>query len=137
MEPTRRQRVVSSIILIIVLGTAMLLILRALPGDTQARLEEYRRHAEATRPTRKSMVTAERVVLVKGEAVTVKHHRLIYRGLADGSICLDMYILDLDAQHPYPKKIPKAVARKGFRLSYGQYQMVTANKKALTLKIVH
>lgn len=137
MEPTRRQRMVSSAILVIVLIAATLLIFRAFPGDTQARLEEYRRRAEATRPARKSMVTTDRVVLIKGEAVTVKQNRLVYKGLADGAICLDMYILDLDTQHPYPKKIPKAEARKGFRLGYGQYQMVTANRKALTLKIVH
>ena len=75
--------------------------------------------------------------LSQGETVEVKRNRLVYKGLADGAICLDMFILDLDAQHPYPKKIPKATAREGFRLGYGQYQMLTANQKALTLKIMH
>ncbi|CAD7844656.1 MAG: hypothetical protein [Olavius algarvensis Delta 4 endosymbiont] len=137
MAPTRRQRVVSSVFLMIVLVTVTSLIYRALPGNPQANRDAYRNPAEATQPLHKSMLTADRVVMMKGEVVTVKRTRLIYKGLLDGAICLDMFILDLDPQYPYPKQIPQTAAREGFRLGPGQYQLVTVNHNALTLKIIH
>jgi len=51
-----------------------------------------------------------------------------------GAILLDLYLLDLDSQYPYPKRIPKSAARKGFRLGPNRYQLLTVNRKALTLK---
>jgi len=137
MEPTRWQRVVSLIFLVIVLVTVTSLLYRSLPENPQGRRGGPRSQVEATQPQRKSMLTADRVVMMKGEDVTVKRTRLVYKGLLDGAICLDMFLLDLDPQYPYPKQIPQAAAREGFRLGSGLYQLVTVNQKAITLKIIN
>ena len=136
MALTRRQRMVSSFFLVIALMTFAALIYRVFTANHDARLLEYRRRAEAAQPPRKSMVTADQVILMTGEAVTVNRTRLVYQGVQDGTIHLDLYLLDLDSKYPYPKQIPKSAAREGFRLGSGQYQLLTANRKALTLKIL-
>lgn len=136
MALTRRQHIISSFFLVIALTTFASLIYRAFTGDHAARQIEYRRRAEAAQPPRKSMVASDRVILMRGEAVTVNRTRLVFLGQADGLIHLDLYLLDLDSEYPYPKQIPKAVAREAFRLGPGRYQLLTVNRKALTLKIL-
>lgn len=137
MAPTRRQQMMSSFFLIIALMTGTTLIYRAFTGDTRASRDEYPTRTETAQPLRKSMITTDRLAMMIGENITVNRTRLVYKGLRDGAICLDLYLLDLDTQYPYPKQIPRAVAREGFRLGAGQYQLVTANRKALTLKILN
>ncbi len=136
MALTSGQKFVSSFFLAIALVTLTALVYRAFTGDHEARSREYRRRAEAAQPPRKSMVTPDRVVAMRGEAVTVQRTRLVYRGLRNGTIHLDLYLLDLDSKYPYPKQIPKSAAREEFRLGSGRYQLITVNRKALTLKIL-
>ena len=137
MALTRHQKIVSSFFLAIALTTLASLLYRAFTMDHTARQREYSRRAQAAQPPRKSMVTAGRVILMRGETVTVNRTRLVYLGLKDGAIHLDLYLLDLDSKYPYPKQIPKTVARKEFRLGPGRYQLLTVNGKALTLKILN
>jgi len=137
MEPTRRQQMVSSIFLVIVSVMVMVLLYSTLPENSQGRRGEHQSRVEAAPPQGKSMIATDRVVMMKGEDVTVKRTRLVYKGLLDGAICLDMFILDLDPQYPYPKQISKAAAQEGFRLGSGLYQLVTVNQKAITLKIIN
>lgn len=136
MALTRRQKMVSSFFLAIALATFASLIYGAFTGNHDARIREYRRRAEAAQPPRKSMVAADRVILMRGEAVTVGRTRLVYQGVQDDAVRMDLYLLDLDAKYPYPKQIPKSAAREGFRLGSGRYQLVTVNRKVLTLKIL-
>lgn len=136
MALTRRQKRVSSLFLVIALMTFAALIYRAFTADHDARMREYQRRAEAAQPLRKSMVTTDQVVLMTGEAATVNRTRLVYQGERDGIIHLDLYLLDLDSKYPYPKQIPKSAAREGFRLGSGRYQLLTANRKVLTLRIL-
>ena len=136
MALTRRQKMVSSFFLVIALATFGSLIYRTFTGNHDARLREYRRRAEAAQPPRKSMVSVDRVILMRGEAVTVNRTRLVFQGLNDNAILMDLYVLDLDSKYPYPKQIPRSVAREGFRLGSGRYQLLTANHKVLTLKIL-
>jgi len=136
MALTRRQQIASSFFLVIALMTFASLAYRTFTTDHTARQREYLRRAEAAQPPRKSMVTTDRVILMQGEAVTVNRTRLVYRGQKEGALLLDLYLLDLDSQYPYPKQIPKTVAREKFRLGPGRYQLLTVNRKALTLKII-
>ncbi|MCP3955698.1 MAG: hypothetical protein GY697_26300 [Desulfobacterales bacterium] len=136
MALTRPQQTVANFFLVIALMTFAALIYRAFSGDNDARLHEYRRRAEAAQPPRKSIVMADRAVLMRGEAVTVNRNRLVFQGLEDGTIHLDLYLLDLDAKYPYPKQIPRTAARESFRLGTDRYQLLTVNQKALTLKIL-
>lgn len=136
MALSRNQKMVSSFFLVIALMTFAALIYRAFTENHDARLREYRRRAEAAQPPRKSMVTTNQVILMIGETVTVNRTRLVYQGLEDGTIHLDLYLLDLDSKCPYRRKIPKSAAREEFRLGSGRYQLLTANHKVLTLKII-
>ncbi len=136
MALSRSQKMVSSFFLVIALLTFVSLIYRAFTEDHDARLREYQRRAEAAQPPRKSMVSVDRVILMREEAVTVNRTRLVFQGLKDGAIRLDLYLLDLDSKYPYPKQISKSAAREEFRLGSGRYQLINVNRKALTLKIL-
>ena len=136
MALTRRQRMVSSFFLAVALATFASLIYRAFTGNHDARLREYRRRAEAAQPPRESLVSADRVILMRGEAVTVNRTRLVFQGLEGDTVHVDLYLLDLDSDYAYPKQVPESAAREGFRLGPGRYQLVAANRKVLTLKIL-
>lgn len=136
MAFSRSQKMVSSFFLVIALMTVAALIYRAFTANHDARMREYQRRAEAAQPPRKSMVTANQAILMIGEAVTVNRTRLVYQGVQDGTLHLDLYLLDLDSKYPYRKQIPREAAREEFRLGSGRYQLVAANRKALTLKIL-
>jgi hypothetical protein len=133
MSFSRRQQVVTTVFCTVALLTVTATIYRAFTANNEVRMNEYRRRAEAAQPHRKSMVLADRAIMMKDEAVTINRTRLVFRGLQDGDIHLDLYLLDLDPQYPYLKKIPRRDARKGFRLGVGKYQMLTVNSRVLTL----
>ena len=84
MALTRRQQFVSTLFLLMALISFAILIYRAFTADFTVRQREYQRRAEAARPPSKSMVGIDRVIIMRGEAVTVNRTRLVYRGRSDG-----------------------------------------------------
>ena len=94
MALSRSQLIVSSAFLVVAMGTVGALFYRATTVDLEARQRENQRRADAAQPLRKTTVLADRVVLIKDEAVNLDRARMVYRGLADGLICIDVILLD-------------------------------------------
>lgn len=74
------------------------------------------------------------LVLSTGERLVLEKHALVYRGIVEKKIIVDLYILALDPQQPYEQKIEKSEAKKGFTLGDMQFKLVTAKSKHLILK---
>ncbi len=102
--------------------------------DDRLQRTSYRR--PRTSFTLHSSVLKDRVILVKGESVvTTNRCRLVFKGIEDDKIRLDLYLLELDPESAYVQNISKATAKEGFRMGNSEYQLISVNRKILKLKI--
>ncbi len=83
-----------------------------------------------------SKIFGSRIVLRKDKSITVNKNRLVFKGLKDKMIHLDVFLLELDPESAYPRFISKADAQKGIRIGDSTFQLLKVNKKTLQLKIV-
>ncbi len=79
----------------------------------------------------------DQVVLVMGERIHVADTSLIFRGMDEGQIVLDLYLEELDPDHPYRQAFSNADrAGKTLRLGDVTYTIVSVSKTTLVLKIL-
>lgn len=99
--------------------------------------QRVRQSKASTDFTQYSKVSKDNVFMVKDSSVTINKCKLVFMGIEDKNIHLDLYLLDLDPQCVYHQIIPKAAAIEGFRLGDSEYQLISVNKKVLKLKITN
>jgi hypothetical protein len=133
MALSRNQMIVSSVFLVIAMGTVATMYYRATTGGFEERRKEYQQRADAAQPIRKTTVLSDRVVLIKDEPLVVERVQVVYRGMSDGRIHLDVYLLDLDPNYPYARHLTKDEARKSIHLGSRFYRLHAVNQKSLTL----
>lgn len=78
----------------------------------------------------------DRLVLKRDERVDVGRTSLVYKGLENGKIVVDLYLLELDPKQGYLKMIDEDEAEKDFLLGPVTYRLVSVNNTYLALKIV-
>lgn len=83
-----------------------------------------------------SRILDKRILLRKDKSITLNKSKLIYKGMKDDKIHLDLYLLELDPEAAYPQYISQAEARKGIRLGDSTFQLLKVSNKTLQLKIV-
>ncbi len=69
-----------------------------------------------------------RVTLRRDEKNSFGKVDLIYRGVEDDHIKLDVFIRDLDPHYPYHRKIPYRTAKAGFRLGGVYFELISAGR---------
>jgi hypothetical protein len=85
------------------------------------------------RPTQ-PIVYKNQVILPLNEKKIVGKNGLIYRGIEKKMILLDLYILDMDREQAYRKKIPKKAAKKEMILGSSTYRLHSVNGSTLILR---
>jgi len=133
MALSRNQLIVSSMFLVVAVGSMAALFYQAVTGRLEARQQELRQRAEAALPPGKTTVLKDRVVLIKDEGVALGRTRVVYRGLSEGIIHIDVTLLDLDPSYAYPRHISKDDARKGIPIGARRYRLHAVNRKSLIL----
>lgn len=83
-----------------------------------------------------SRIIDNRIVLRKNKSITVDKNRLVFKGMKDKKIHLDVYFLELDPEYAYPHYISKADTQKTIRVGDSTFQFLKVTKGALQLKIV-
>ncbi len=78
----------------------------------------------------------------KGDAFLVKDDKLVigktcldFKGLDDDSFVVDFYLLDLDDEQPYPKKISRDKIGKEIHFGDYTYTLVSVNDRFVKLKL--
>ncbi len=79
---------------------------------------------------------SDHVILQKGEKKYIHKTGLVYNGLSDGVVHIDLYLLEFDPDMPYPQKFSKKAARSGIWLDNVQYRLVKVKESTLRLKIL-
>ncbi len=133
MALSRNQMIVSSVFLVVAMGTVVAMYYRATTGGFEERLKEHRQRAEATQSAEKTTVPGDRVVLIKDEPLVMGRVKLVYRGVSDDRIHLDIYLLDLDPAYPYPRHLTKDEAGKSIHIGSRFYRLHAVTRKSLTL----
>lgn len=99
----------------------------------QARARQER--ADVINTTQKAQ-KPDQVVLKKNERREVGRTALVYRGMEEKAILVDLYLLDLDPKQGYTKKVSIPDARQELKLGGVTYRLVSANNSYLTMKIL-
>ncbi len=104
--------------------------------DTYQKKAKVRQErAETINKTEKSQ-KPNQVVLKKNERHDVGRTSLVYKGVEKNTIFVDLYLLDLDPKQSYLKKIKMSEAKKELDLGGVKYNLINANERFLTLKIL-
>ncbi|WP_022664001.1 hypothetical protein [Desulfospira joergensenii] len=82
-----------------------------------------------------SKVADNQVVLVKGDKVTVGKTCLVFRGVQNRQVQLDLYLLELDTARPYPMHFPANSKNSIIKLGDISYVLQSVRGKVLTMKI--
>ena len=76
----------------------------------------------------KSAVNRSRVVLRKNVRTTFGKVDVIYRGIEEGNLRLDVFIRELDPDYPYRREIDRRTAKNGFRLGGVRFELISAGR---------
>ncbi len=80
----------------------------------------------------------EKLFLLINQKQSAGKSELIYRGLVGQSeFRIDVIILELDPKVSYPYRFKITQAKKSFRLADRYYQLISAKKGALRLKLIN
>jgi hypothetical protein len=84
----------------------------------------------------KSRTIDDQVLLVKGERIRVHNTSLVYQGLDEGDVKLDLFLEELDHDHAYPQKFSKDISNeKVIRFGDVAYTVKAVGQNTLVLKI--
>jgi hypothetical protein len=83
-----------------------------------------------------SNVSDNKILLIKNEKLVIGRTALEFKGVEQKTILIDLYLLDLDNEQPYPKKISVKQAKKEIRLSKFKYRLISGNDKFLKLELL-
>ena len=73
------------------------------------------------------------LVLIKDQSREVDGCRLVYKGIREGRILIDVYLLELDPGYAYGHNLTTAEAKAGFRMGDVRFTMVSAGRRRLAL----
>ncbi len=105
------------------------------PGS-KARYESWKTRGAAANIKAKSQILAKQLLLVKNDRVTVKNTGLVFKGLDNDQVVLDLYLLELDPGYAYPQRFPRETNGTVIRLGDVIYAVKSVNDSSLTLKII-
>lgn len=83
-----------------------------------------------------STLSANKILLIRYEKLVIGRTGLEFKGLEKKTILIDLYLLDMDNEQPYPKKFSIKQAKKEIRLSKYRYRLISVNKKFLKLELL-
>jgi hypothetical protein len=69
-----------------------------------------------------------RILLRRDEKNSFGKVDVVYRGIDDGHVKLDVFIRDLDPHYPYHRKIAYRTAKEGFHLGGLRFELISAGR---------
>ena len=83
----------------------------------------------------RTQVPAGQVALRKNTKVIIKKTCLVFKGFSHGVVNMDLYLLELDPDMPYPLSFTKDSLREGVWIDDTQFKLVSVRRNILHLKI--
>ena len=79
---------------------------------------------------------ADQVVLPRNEKFVINRNCLMYKGVENKSVVLDLYLLDMDPEQAYEKRFLKKDAKVEMKMGSDTYRLLSVNDRFMTLKII-
>jgi hypothetical protein len=76
------------------------------------------------------------VDLQKGHKKIIDKTGMVFKGVSQGNVLLDLYVLEMDPDVSYPLNVSKKSLRQGIWIDNMKYRLVSLTKNALRLKIM-
>ena len=139
MSSENQNRFSSYIVTFVILLASMVITYSMSTGTSlePAQAVEEGTPAAATRQPSRSRILYETVFLAKNVKLLIGRTCFAFKGIEKKTILVDLYLLDLDNEQPYPKKISRKAADEEVRLGDYRYQVVSANDTFLRLKLLN
>ncbi len=83
----------------------------------------------------KSKISSGQVLLVKDKKIEIDKTSIVFKGLADNTVKMEIYLLELDPKVPYPLKFSKQSVSDGIWIGNVLYQLVSVKDNLLRLRI--
>lgn len=136
MMPLTNKRPSFAYLIVILLIAAPFLVDYYLAKSNSSELFQGVRERKANADfTNRSRISDNKVMLVKDHGLVVNNSKLVFKGIQDQTIRLDLYLLDLDPQYPYQQNLSKSAAMEGIRMGDSQYHLISVSKNMLKLKM--
>jgi len=98
--------------------------------DRSAMRKEFDYSGRAVQP----VVKRDQVILKKDERLDIGRNGLVFRGVKNKTILIDLYLLDMDPEQPYKKRFLKKDAKKEMLIGEKKYRLLSVNGSHLILK---
>ncbi len=98
-------------------------------GQTQMR-KEFDFSGRPTQP----IVHKNQIILPLNQKKIVGKNGLTFKGIENKTIFLDLFVLEMDPEQAYRKRIPKKEAKKLIILGESKYRLISVNGNNLILK---
>ncbi len=82
-----------------------------------------------------NQIPTDQVFLQKNKKIFINKACLVFKGVNNGKINLDLYVLELDPDIPYPLSLTKESLNKGVWLGDSLYKLISVKKNKLRLRI--
>ncbi len=100
------------------------------------RFRGWRANNEAAGLPSKSKISRDEILLMKDEKVLIDGTCLVYKGIKDKQLYLDLYLLDFDPKQPFSRNIPKKSPPETIKLGNNLYRIDSVNNRFMKLKIL-
>ncbi len=83
-----------------------------------------------------SRILDNRILLRKDKEITVNRSRLVFKGVKDNLIHMDIYLLELDPDYAYRQAFPMADNQKTIRVGDSTFEILKISRGTLQLKLL-
>ena len=78
----------------------------------------------------------DRIVLERDRDCRLRHLKLVYRGVEDGRLVFDAFLLQLDPDYAYGHRIDPAIAADGFPMGGHTFRLLNWSRSRVRLELV-
>ena len=134
---TNRRKTLAGLFLIMTMAIPFAMVYYVSTDTYKARYQQWRKNNEIPN-TRKSQAiqNTDQFILTKNQKLEINKIGLEYKGVENKHFLIDLYLLDFDPKQPYPIKIPKKDAKKGFTIADHRFKMLSGNDRFINLKLL-
>lgn len=137
MSSSNRKKWFAIFFIIVTLAIPFVMIYYVSTDTYKERYQKWRKASDEAGRTIQSKIAAGQMILTRDQRLEYRRTALVYKGTERKNILIDLYLLDFDPQQAYQLKVLKRDAKQGVDLGGNYYELISVNKKYLSLKIVN
>ena len=138
MESTTSSRLAGAFFFlgVMVFGFFLYQAARSDPSVHAAPESQGQTTAADSKPILSANKFGERISMQVGQAVVIGRSKIVFRGVAEGRVLFDHYLLDYNSHYAFAYAVPEAEARDGFKIGDHAFKVTYAGGQWVHFKLV-